>query len=247
VYALGAVLYEALTGQPPFKGDTPLDTLHKVECQKPVTPRRLQPQVPRDLETICLTCLQKQPAERYASAEALAEDLHRFLRSEPIRARPIGIVGLAYKWAQRQPALATVVLLATLGLVGLAWTGQDALQHRRHAELAQQETDRTVMAEQEARQEVEEHLYTHNINLAYREWLNDNVTLAVELLSRCPSRLRDWEWHYLNRICRSARRTVQVPKEPGAALMFRPDGQLLALARRDEKHIGDPQRQLINL
>src|SRR6266436_6452356 len=87
VYALGAILYELLAGRPPFRGESPLETLELVRTQDPVPPSRLQPQVPRDLETICLACLQKDPARRYASAELLAEDLRRFLAGDRVRTR----------------------------------------------------------------------------------------------------------------------------------------------------------------
>jgi serine/threonine protein kinase/predicted Zn-dependent protease len=122
VYALGAVLYEALTGRPPFKGSTVWDTLEQVVSQEPVAPGQLQRNLPRDIQTICLKCLQKEPRQRFASALALADDLGRFLRSEPILARPTPVWERGLKWVRRRPALAVVSCVAVLGAaVLIAW------------------------------------------------------------------------------------------------------------------------------
>lgn len=111
VYALGAILYEMLTGRPPFRGESSMDTMLQVMTEEPVPPKRLQPKVPADLETICLKCLEKDPIKRYTNAEALADDLKRFLAGEPIKARPIGSVARVYKWTRRRPTLAALVFL----------------------------------------------------------------------------------------------------------------------------------------
>jgi serine/threonine-protein kinase len=125
VYALGAILYECLTGRPPFHGETPTATLQQVVADEPVPPARLNPQVPRDLTTICLKCLSKQPHRRYASSAALAEDLRRFLRGEPIAARRAGGVERLARWAWRSPAaaalLAVTVLVVTTVLCAAGW------------------------------------------------------------------------------------------------------------------------------
>src|SRR5262249_50074774 len=118
VYALGAILYELLTGRPPFKAATSVDTILQVLADEPLPPSQFQRKVPRDLETICLKCLQKPPQRRYTTALALAEDLARFRAGELIVARPIGYFERARKWMRKHPAAS--FLYATLGCVAVA-------------------------------------------------------------------------------------------------------------------------------
>jgi WD40 repeat protein len=119
VYALGAILYELLTGRPPFRAATVMETLDLVRNTEPLPPRQLQPKCPRDLEIICLKCLRKEPGKRYARALELAEDLRRFQNGEPIRARPVHLLERAVKWVRRRPALAGLAALVLLSVTAL--------------------------------------------------------------------------------------------------------------------------------
>jgi serine/threonine-protein kinase len=137
IFALGAILYELGTGRPPFRAETAVDTLFQVVTHDPVPPARLNPKLPADLETICLKCLQKEPAKRFASAEDLAEDLRRFLAGEPIRARPVGGLERVVKWARRRPATAALtacgLLAGVLAAAGGLWLERQAAERREDA------------------------------------------------------------------------------------------------------------------
>jgi tetratricopeptide (TPR) repeat protein len=149
VYALGAILYECLTGRPPFQGATPLETLAQVRHQEPVAPRRLQPTVPRDLDTICLKCLHKEPARRYASAGALADDLRRFLEGRPVQARRVSALERSWRWARRNPlwastltGVAGLLLAVAVGASWMTWklnraldVARDEQHHAKESEL----------------------------------------------------------------------------------------------------------------
>jgi WD40 repeat protein len=158
VYRLGVILYEMLTGRVPLQGPTGLDTLLLVRTEEPVSPRRLQPRVPRELETICLKCLRKQPSHRYAGAGELAADLRRFLNHKPIHAHPTPAWERAWKWARRRPAVAALsaamVLVTTAALVLV--TGQWRRAEDK-AELARQ-AELEAIDKQKRAQEAEAHL-----------------------------------------------------------------------------------------
>jgi tRNA A-37 threonylcarbamoyl transferase component Bud32/mono/diheme cytochrome c family protein len=147
VWSLGALLYELLTGRPPFIGETPMDTILRVMSEEPMAPSRLRPGVPRDLETICLKCLNKSPAQRYPTALALAEDLQRFQEGRPILARPIGPLGRFIKWAKRHPAISTLaaVLMVIAGLMVLG----SATARQRREEAQRRQADRLAPRAQE--------------------------------------------------------------------------------------------------
>ncbi|HKB02681.1 MAG TPA: protein kinase, partial [Gemmataceae bacterium] len=150
IHALGSILYELLTGRPPFLGASAVDTLVQVSYEDPIPPTRLRPALPRDLEIICLKCLQKEPRHRYASAAALAADLRRFLNGEPIWARPTSIGGRVIKWARRRPVIAglaaTSLALTVVALASLSWAL--AQESRRRAQAETNEQSETNLREQ---------------------------------------------------------------------------------------------------
>jgi eukaryotic-like serine/threonine-protein kinase len=227
VYALGAILYEVITGRAPFCAETAIETLMQVKNIEPVRPSRLRPELPRDLETICLKCLQKEPRKRYPSAEALADDLNRFLTDRPIQARPTSIAEHGLKWARRRPALATslaaLLLVTAFGLAVILWQWhqtQTALDTAQQAQEAQaKEWQRTEVA-----------LYHHRVALAHHEWLAGNVGNSAQLLAACPADLRNWEWSYVRRLCNSAQLTCAGHSAHVNAVAVSPNGRHIASA-----------------
>jgi WD40 repeat protein len=155
VYALGAILYEALTGRPPFQGASVLETMEQVRTQEPVPPRRLQPRVPRDLDTICLKCLEKEPGKRYADAGGLADDLERFRTGRPVTARPLSNAARAWRWARRNPgwaamgsSVAFLLLVIVIGTVAGNLRLRDALAE------SDQRLERALQAERATEEEL---------------------------------------------------------------------------------------------
>jgi serine/threonine protein kinase/tetratricopeptide (TPR) repeat protein len=160
VYALGVLLYELLTGRPPFCGVTKLDTLRQVMNDLPAPPRRLVPDCPRDLDTICLRCLEKEPVRRYASADVLADELRRFLEGKPILARPVSSVGRGWRWCRRNPVLAVLMTALTVatGLLAVQWwrAEQNAADARGNAATAATNAAAADLANQHAQQRLVE-------------------------------------------------------------------------------------------
>jgi WD40 repeat protein len=230
VYSLGAILYQCLTGRPPFRGDSTLETVRQVLTEDPVPPTRLQPGLPRDLETVCLKCLHKDPARRYPSAAELAADLERFLGHEPIRARPASVVEHAGKWARRHPAAAALVVFglfaASVLLGGVIWHTVEVARERRN------------VAERE--RQVALHEYALDMHRALRCWDDGDVAGVQSFLHRhLPSPggddRRGFEWYYLDRLARSSDPwTVTSHPDGASCVAFSPDGNVLASAGQDQ-------------
>ena len=236
VYSLGAILYQLLTARPPFQGETLPDILAQVQNVEPIPTRRLNPGVPLALETICGKCLQKEPSRRYPSAQALADDLGRFLANEPIHARPVPGAERAWLWCKRRPLLAafSAALLATiaLGMAGILW------QWRRAEIHAQGELKQRLAAEESARQ-TRLNLYASDVALASRAVERGDFGLARRTLEALRPKvgepdLRGFEWRYLWNLCRGDQlATLNGHEWIVTCAAFSPDGKSLATGSMD--------------
>ena len=234
VYGLGSVLYALLTGQAPFAGDSVVDTLTMVKEQPPAPPRKLNAKVPRDLEVICLKCLDKNPRRRYASAQSVADDLRAWLENRPILARPAGRLEKSVKWARRRPAIAAlsalVVLVSLIGMGGILSQWREAVVARRAAvEKAHAKAEARAEATHLATN-LQGQTYSLALALAQREWDAANIAQVQRLLDLCAPRLRGWEWERLRHLCHLDERTIPAPGYHGWSdfLSWSPDGNHLA-------------------
>ncbi len=225
VYALGAVLYQLLTGRLLFIADTPIEMLQALTSIEPVAPRRLRPGLPRDLETIVLKAIEKEPARRYATAGAMAEDLRRFLATEPILAQPPTGLTRLMKWARRRPslaaltaALAAVTLIAFLVITAL-WV--EAARARDTASEAARNAQQRSRAERRAR-------YTVAVAAAAAELELNNLDAARDFLEDAPEEHRNWEWWHFAAQLDNAKTVFRPEEGPVSVFALDPSGRRLA-------------------
>jgi hypothetical protein len=238
--ALGATLYALITGRPPFQAATATDTAIQVISEEPIPPRRLNPSIPRDLETVCLKCLEKDPGKRYSSAGALGKDLRRFLAGEPVVARPVGGLERTWRWCRRNPAVASLAAGMAFALVVgtlvasifAVRASRSASEARGNLRLANAATKRV----REEKQLSDRRLYVAETNLAQQAWRDGNLDLFLELLqaqqpeSGETTDFRGFEWYYLDRLRELDLRTFRDDKGPIISMAISPDGRLVASA-----------------
>jgi eukaryotic-like serine/threonine-protein kinase len=214
VYALGAILYELVTGRPPFKATTPMETILLARDTEPVRPRQLAPRLPRDVETIILACLRKTPSHRCESAQWLADELDRWLNGRPIRTRRVRAIERSILWVKRRPAIAGLILMtvcaAAFATVGVIW-------RQRAIEIAVMKDAETARADAV--------LHAERLTMAQREFDAGHVGEARRYLDECLPGLRNWEWRYLKRRFRAERFSVETR---GPMITFSPDGSRFA-------------------
>jgi len=214
VYSLGVVLYEMLAGQLPFSGPSYHLLLQRVLHDEPALPSHSNPMVPRDLDTISMQCLHKDPRRRYPSARELADDLQRFLEHQPIHARPVGWCERTWKLARRHPLLALALGGILASLVIAVWQWQAAEAARSRAEGALDRADAN--------------LYFTNVALADSKWRDTLLVQAGQFLDDCPAAHRHWEWHHLQRRLNGQLMTLEGHHTRVVTLAFSPDGRWLA-------------------
>jgi serine/threonine protein kinase len=225
VYALGLTLYELLVLRPAFDVPDRLRLIEQIKAEDPPRPRALDSRIPRDLETIVLKAIAKDVKDRYASADALGEDLRRFLADEPIRARRVGPLERARIWARRRPAMAALLLVSAMAVLALVGAGVAFFYNTRleatNAQLAK------------ANDAAEFQRYFHHIARAAAGWREGNMVQVEKRLDACPTGRRGWEWHYLKRLCHTDLLTLGGHGSAIHGVVYSPDGTRLASAGAD--------------
>jgi len=230
IYALGVILYEMLTARVPFRGATPFETMTIAQDSEPVSPRRLQPGLPRDLETICLKCLEKSPSRRYPSAEALADDLRRFLDGRSIQARRVGASEKATRWCLRNPLPATL-FASIVATIVLAFALISSSNYRLEKTL-ENEAAATLEAKRVTKDERWER-YRANITAAAGLFESHDVAAARAVRNAPEEHRGNWEWkHFESRIDLSSQ-----TRDPGGLQDYRrlltPDGATVYYMQKD--------------
>lgn len=219
IYSLGAILYYAATGRPPHQAASTEATLREVLLSEPVAPKSLNPSLPLDLQTICLKCLEKEPSRRYATARELADDVGRFLRDEPIHARPVSPPEQLWRWCRRKPAVASLAASVLLLLTAIAVVSTFSA-HR---------ISKTLQAERQEN-------YFNEIARAYNFIQDDQYNRARDILNREDSApYRGWEWGHLQWLCNQDSLTLEGAGDAPQVVAFSPDERVLALGAYDGK------------
>ena len=262
VYSLGVILYEALTGRPPFQGADPMETLMQASEVEPVPPSRLVPQVPADLQTICLKCLEKEPQRRYPTAGALADDLERFLNHEPIHSRPAGWSERGLRWMRRHKSISAALAVAALLLATLVVASilaaayfrdlegeQRALAREMERLAVETEVARAKAVQSERREaglrrraedqsrELRQNLYIGQMTLAGQSAMTPGglgrVGERLVEWERGRPDLRGWEWYYLKGLCHRDLITFRGHRSGVCDVAWSPDGRHIASAGVD--------------
>lgn len=209
VYALGAILYECLTGRPPFKAPTTMETLLQVLSELPVSPSQLQAGIPQDIETICLKCLEKDPGKRYSSAQALANDLCHFQEGKPIQARPVGKLEKGWRWCRRNPVISALILVVIVVLTAGAGVSTffavESTQNAKDEKQARVEAQRNLRSAEEERDRAQRLGYVATMRLIASDLRPESpnrynkINQLDEWLNELPAKLRSWEWGYVHR------------------------------------------------
>lgn len=243
VYGLGVLLYEMLTGKPPFRGLSDADTIRQVVCDEPIRPGKLRPRMSRDLEAICLTCLEKKPTARYQSASDLAADLRRFLRGEATLARPLSAAAQVLKWSRRRPATASLVVVSLLALVTLSMGGWYSSARIRSAlsiaEDRRGEAEESAASAQGSELKMRRLLYAADLRAAQQAWNEGRWENARDLLKAYIPKagnddLREFSWRYLWRLADQNLVTLRGHDGDVYRAIPSPDGKWIATCGRDK-------------